>query len=157
MSFRTLPIRAGGAGASTVSCPFEISSKSDPNNESRFIYTFRPGTAAGFVPSNIFAEFSASKTGIIYAKIKALSDGKKITSCTLVVDSNHPTNQIPLANSLPASVEILLYLIKDGVQYRAIGCSSISIYGHEQYKLTKTPPAGAGELTYTPYYIWRFD
>lgn len=140
---------------SSESCPFAVSKINHPTDNAKIRMTFKPGTAGGKVPTNIFENFDVTKTGSIYVKIRALSNGSKITSCTIVADATEPAEQTPTPSTLPTVYEILIYLVKDGVPYRVIGCDSISVFGYEQYRLTKTPPAQPGELVYTPYYIWR--
>ena len=116
--------------------------------------TISPGTCNQLLPSNMFDTFTFSPGDLVQVKVRGVSDGEAITSCSLVVDTDAPAVQSPAAFSLPTSVDILVAVISDSVAFRTIGAGSVTLNGVEQFKVDKSPPADPGELTYTPYYVW---
>lgn len=149
MSFRKLPANYK-SNTSNIIYPFTVKIIRE-QNQSKVKVT--PGTVNGLVPTNIFDKFDISITGnrVYYVKIRALSNGSNITSCSIVVDTNLPTTQIPTPFAVPATLDILLAMIRGGIIYRMIGVGSLDVSGTQQY-ITERPNAGPGELTYIPYY-----
>lgn len=145
-------IQPDGKGGGSGTCPFTIRLKVVDGDLKA---TLTPGSVNELVPTNTFEEFSVEDTGTYYVKAKATSDGEKITSVFLEIDTDMPEAQTPTPFALPALVEILLGIIKDGKAFRTVACGSIHLQGHEEFRTDKSPPAQPGELVYTPYYAWR--
>lgn len=149
-----LPGGKGGGSGST--CPFTVSINAisgDPDNVSIKI---SPGTVNAFIPSNVFDSFTIASTGTFYVKVGVETDGQNVTACTFYVDDSEPDPQNAAASSLPTSFDITLALIKDAKAYRTIGCGSLMLTSSQAFITDKASPAGPGELTYIPYYVWQW-
>lgn len=149
-----VPVRLGAGGA-VESCPFTPSLSAVEGDPTSLKITFSPGTLRFMPPTNMLDEFTISKTGTYYAKVVGSSDGQSITSAELEVDTDAPEAQVPTPFALPASVDVLLYIFRDGVPFRCIGCGSVGLNSREQFRTDKDPPAEPGELSFTPYYAWE--
>jgi hypothetical protein len=112
-----------------------------------------PGSVNQLLPDNIFSEFTFTDGALVKVKVRALSDGVKITSATMVLDTSEAAIQTPVASALPSTAEILVGIISDNVPYRTIGNGSISLTGEVQYRTDKSPAAAPGELPYTEYFV----
>ena len=146
--------KPGSGGSSAIPCPFDVTVKAGAGNNDK-IANVRVGSVNQLVPDNYKQDFHFDPTGDdIQVKVKVNTDGAKVTSCTLVVDSSDPNQQTPTPFALPSEVEILVAVIIDGTPYRIIPCGSIQLVGQEQYKTDKETPAEPGQLQYTAYYSW---
>lgn len=147
----TLRVKPGAGGAGPEICPFECSVKSVGSN---LIVKVSPGAINNLVPTNMFNAFTvASGSAHIYVKAAVVSDGQKVTSSALTVDTTAPIPQVPVPSALPAAVDVLLAIVKDGKPYKVISCGSVYLQGQEQFRVGKDA-AEPGQLAYTPYYIW---
>ena len=145
--------KPGTGGSSLIQCPFDATVTTDPTTKNTTV-TVRPGTVNQLLPDNINEPFTVDISNDIKIKVKALTDGTQVTSCTLSVDDDDADTQTPTPFALPTSYEIVTGVIIDGKYYRTIPCGSIQLVGFQEYILDKDPPADPGQLQYTPYYKW---
>lgn len=141
-----------GGGGST--CPFEISVVAGATSGTLDV-TVSPGTVNSLLPSNYADTFNVSASGLKFVKVNVTTDGAKVTSCALDVDTTAPTPAAPTPFALPELDTVAIGVIVNDTAYRMIGCGSVQLLGHEAYKVDKDPPADAGQLPYTPYYVWQ--
>jgi len=148
----------GIANSSTkTTCPFTIILKAIPDDDANVTVNVSPGTVNQYIATNAFDDFTISKTGLYYVKAGIETDGQSVSSVTLYVDTDEADQQTPAPFALPSSFDIVLGVISDGKPFRAIGCGSIILSGYEQFRTDKDEPAEPGELTYTPYYVWKVE
>jgi len=152
----TTILSSGKGGGRAAICPFAVTISpisGDPDNVS---VTVGPGTVNGFIPTNVFDAFTIANTGTFYVKVGVETDGQNVTACTFYVDGSEPDPQTATASSLPTSFDIPLALIKDAKAYKTIGCGSLVLTSVQAFVTDKASPAGPGELTYIPYYVWQW-
>jgi hypothetical protein len=107
-----------------------------------------PGTAAGILPSNLFAGGKLATFTVPAAltkwKAKCLTDGKQITSVEIVVDATDPPQQTLVPSALPAEAWFIFGLTLDGTAYRTIGPNNPSVTLNQAIVTDKTdsPPPG---------------
>lgn len=148
-------VRLGGGGAGAEICPFTTTAGAIVDDPDNVRVQVSPGKINELIPTNCFDGFTVAKTGVFFVKSGVVTDGASVSSNTLAVDGTPPVPQVPVPFALPASVEVLLAVIKDGKPFRTIGCGSIQLNGHEEFVTDKSPPAEPGQLTFTPYYTWQ--
>ena len=135
--------------------PFTITATTNAEDDTNIDIRVSGGTMNQFLPTNITTVFTVPFTDLTFVKLIGSSDGEKITSCFLEVDENAPNAQTPTPFSLPTAPEVLLGVVFEGEVTRTIGFGSVVMGGNLEFTVEKTPAAGPGELTYTPYYAWR--
>lgn len=149
-------VKKGGSAAPPVYCPFDVAIRAG-ETEGALIAKVGVGSVNQILPTNIYDEYTFSIGDVIKVKIRAVSDGQKITASTVVFDVDEADVQIPAPFALPAIVEVLVAVIVAGKPYRQIQCGSIELVGHHQFSTDKDPPAEPGQLPYTPYYVWELN
>lgn len=147
-----LDIEPSKGGGGTI-CPFAINVV-EGESPGTLDVTLEPGTVNNLLPTNYAEIFTVSASGLKYVKVTATSDGEKITSCELSIDTSDADAQDPAPFAMPMSFTIVIGILINDVPKKLIGCGSIQLTGHEQYREDKDPPAEPGELPYTPYYVW---
>jgi len=151
---KQITVIAGAGGAGDGPCPFETSTTISGGTAKVIVL---PGTVNQFIATNAFATFAVDKTGTFYVKASIVTDGQDVTSFSIAVNGAEPNTQLATPSSLPTAFDVLLAIIKDGVAYRTIGCGSIAATPAQAFITDKPSPAGPGELTYIPYYVWEIS
>lgn len=113
-----------------------------------------PGTIAGFIPSNMFAEFTAASTGTVYFKVKCQTNGKQITSCLIEVNATAPPSIVPTLEALPSEFYVMFGIMLDGVMYRTIGDGNPQVFSYLAFELPKTTTPSPGMSPYERWYSW---
>lgn len=143
-----------GGGRASKAYPFDLRIT---NTDSGSSFKVIPGNVNNLLPANLYDKFYFSQNNVVYMGVNCVTDGTKVTGCTIFQQTSLPTGQTPTPFSLPLSVSILIQVIVNGIAYRQIGPSSPFITGYQIYTLDKDPPAGPGVLPYTPYYVWTMN
>lgn len=120
------------------------------SDEENHTVKVRPGTIAGILPSNWDDEFTCSKNELYYGKAVVTTDGRNVTSATIVIDTAEPAQQETLEFSVPGEVEFLFGLFENE-GFRTTTSSNISAFPSLQIITSKDPPADPGE---SPYVLW---
>ena len=144
----------GGGGSGTERRPFDIINlrgEGEPDEEGKFSsYKAEvwPGTVAGLMPSNLFADgklvsFTVG-ADLQKWKCKCLTDGKQITSVQIVVDASDPPAQTLVPSALPAEAWFLFGLTFEGAVFRTLGAGNPSVTLNQAVVTDKTsaPPPG---------------
>jgi len=149
-----LTVHPGQSGGG--SCPFTVTTAPVSGDTTSLHVSVTAGTVNSLLPSNNFDTFTISTTGLYQVKVRALGDGdgKDITSCSLLVDTDPPEVQVPTPFALPSTVDILIAVILNGTVYRTIGCGSIQLTGTQEFITNPESPADPGMLNYIAYYAW---
>lgn len=155
------------AGASAARLPWDIFSLSgvgtpDPGTGAYASYNAKvwPGTLNGLIPTNLVGtggleEFTFSGSGAIIFKVAAVTNGKAVTSCTIVADSAQPATQVPAVNALPTAFEVAFAVVAGGVAYRCLGPANITAAGEKLFVTDRTTQPAFGQLGYQSWYAWR--
>jgi hypothetical protein len=107
-----------------------------------------PGTVAGIMPSNLFANGELARfsvgNGIQKWKAKCLTDGKQITSVQIVVDAQDPPAQQLVPSALPAEAWFVFGVTFAGSVFRTLGPGNPSVTLNQAVVTDKTtaPPPG---------------
>lgn len=148
------PTRGGGGGSGSERQPFDIinlrgQGKPDANGKfSNYQAEVWPGTVAGLLPNNLFADGKLASFTVGAAlqkwKCKCLTDGKQITSVQVVVDAQDPPAQALVPSALPAEAWFLFGLTFEGAVYRTLGPGNPSVTLNQAVVTDKTqaPPPG---------------
>jgi hypothetical protein len=144
----------GGGGGGTERRPWDIINlrgDGEPDEDGKFSnYKAEvwPGTAAGLMPSNLFADGKLATFSVGAAlmkwKAKCLTDGKQITSVQIVVDDSDPPAQNLVPSALPAEAWFVFGLTFEGATYRTLGPGNPSVTLNQAVVTDKTsaPPPG---------------
>jgi hypothetical protein len=147
------PTRSFGGG-STERRPWDIinlAGEGEPDSNGKFSNykgEVWPGTVAGLMPSNLFADgkLATFTVGADLQKWKAkcLTDGKQITSVQIVIDSEDPPAQTLVPSGLPAEAWFLFGLTFEGAVYRTLGPGNPFVQTNHAIVTDKTsaPPPG---------------
>jgi hypothetical protein len=148
------PTRSFGGGGGTERRPWDIINlrgNGEPDEDGKFSsYKAEvwPGTAAGLMPSNLFADGKLATFTVPAAlqkwKAKCLTDGKQITSVQIVVDATDPPAQNLVPSALPAEAWFVFGLTFEGATYRTLGSGNPSVTLNQAVVTDKTsaPPPG---------------
>ena len=151
----TKPNRSsGGAGSTTERQPWDIINlrgEGAPDEDGKFSsYKAEvwPGTAAGIVPSNLFAAGTLATFSVgpdlMKWKAKCLTDGKQITSVEIVVDAEDPPTQNLVPSAIPAEAWLLFGLTFGGTVYRTLGPGNPGVTLNQAIVTDKTSPPPPG-------------
>jgi hypothetical protein len=148
------PGRFGGSGTGTERRPWDIINlrgEGEPDKDGKFSnYKGQvwPGTVAGLMPSNLFADGKLATFSVGAAlmkwKAKCLTDGKQITSVEIVVDASDPPAQTLVPSALPAEAWFLFGLTFEGAVYRNLGPGNPSVTLNQAVVTDKTSPPPPG-------------
>ncbi len=141
------PTRSGGAAASEKR-PWDIINmrgEGEPDDEGKYnSYKAEvwPGTVAGLLPSNLFADGELASFTVPATlqkwKAKCLTDGKQITSVQIVIDASDPPVQRIVPSALPAEAWVLFGLTFEGIVYRTLGPGNPSVTFNQAVVIDKT-------------------
>lgn len=137
------------------SCPFDITLSS--TGGSNLMAYLAYGSVSSIIPSNIDTGLTLLNTGLYYVKLVTTTNGGVISQVTIVIDTNIPKAQTPTAGALPSTVEILIFVINNGIPYRTIGCGSIMLTGALAFTTDKPSAVPPGVSTSINYYIWQVN
>lgn len=150
------PTHGGGGSASTTERrPWDIINlrgEGEPDENGKFS-TYKaevwPGTAAGLMPSNVFAEGTLATftfgADLQKWKAKCLTDGRQITSVEIIVDPTEPPPQVLVPSALPAEAWFIFGLTFQGAAYRTLGPGNPSVALNQAVVVTdksSPPPPG---------------
>jgi hypothetical protein len=116
------------------------------------LLTVVPGTAGGLLALNYDEEFSADNSSLYYAKAVAVTDGRAITSITIVIDTDPPEPEPPEPWGIASTVEALFGLFIQGSAKKLVSAAGPSISPRVWINLPANPPAAPGELPFVSYY-----
>jgi len=148
------PTRGGGGASTTERRPWDIINffgVGEPDTDGKYSnYSGEvwPGTAAGILPSNLFADGKLATFTVPAAltkwKAKCLTDGKQITSVEIIVDATDPPQQTLVPSALPAEAWFIFGLTLEGGVYRTLGPSNPIITLNQAVITDKpqSPPPG---------------
>jgi hypothetical protein len=136
------------SGAPAQDFPWEIY-VTDSEEES-YTVKVRPGTVGGILPSNWDDQFTCEKDQLYFGKVNLVTDGKNITSATIVIDAEEPATQEVEEFAVAAEVDVLFGLFKNE-GFRIATSGNISAYPQLALTTSKSPPAEPGE---SPYVFW---
>ena len=149
----SLNIKSNGKSVTqTVNHPFDVTVKSG-SSSSDLIANVRPGSVNSLLPGNIFGDFHFDPSDVVKVKVRATTDGAKVTGAAMVVDTDEAASQVPAPFGLPVSVDVLVAVKVCGVPMRTLDFGSVVLTGTEAFRVSAT--AGPGELPYTGYYVWE--
>lgn len=83
--------------------------------------TIWPGLVNGIMADNFFSPFQVDTTQQNYVVAKVTTDGTQVTAVSMSVSGSAPDPQTPATNSYPASVDVLVGLINEGLTYNLSG------------------------------------
>jgi hypothetical protein len=145
---------AGGGGSVTERRPWDIinlAGEGEPDEDGKFSnYKAEvwPGTVAGLMPSNLFADGKLATFSVGAAlmkwKAKCLTDGKQITSVEIVVDASDPPAQTLVPSALPAEAWLLFGLTFEGTVYRTLGPGNPYVILNQAVVTDKADPPPPG-------------
>lgn len=119
------PQRLAGGGVTTDLKPWqmiELTGEGEPDAQGKYSnYSFRvhPGTINNILPANTFAgdglvKFTIQADGIKYLILDVATDGTKVTTATLKVESTLPTDAPPVGDGIaPSKIVIPLGIIQN--------------------------------------------
>ena len=133
---------SGGSGGSTAPTSYTA--------------TIRPGTVNGILPSNIFDSFTIEASQTTYFKAVATTNGKVVTSVSIVADDQAPAVQVPVPQALPAGFEVLFAVSSHGTVFRTLARgSSIVADSNALFVADRSGWTPGHPLTET-WYAWSF-
>jgi hypothetical protein len=121
----SLNITAGSAPSAATPSPFDVTLVADSTG-ANYTATIRPGTVNGILPSNMFSSFSISASATTYFKAVATTDGKQVTSVSIVANDQAPAVQVPVPQALPAGFQVLFAVAKAGNVFRTLASGNIA-------------------------------
>ena len=107
----------GGGEVTLDHRPFDIISRGTDNALINDII-FWPGTINQYLPTNMFDTFSYNITTIMYAYVRALTNGRAITSASIIVSATPPNPINTLASVGPPQLDILIGCFVMGTLYK---------------------------------------
>lgn len=146
MSYHVRRIQAAGSSSSTTtSCPFDFTVGGNYVN-------FTPGYINGLYPTNIFVPISIVAGTNIYVMCSCVSDGKTITSASMVTTATNPT-QIPITQNLaPTAFDIQIGVIYGGLGFQ-VARGNITAIPTVQFIESRIPPS-QGEEPFIRWWTW---
>lgn len=163
-TFVQVPRPRPSSGTPKAFTPFEIFATKNmvglpPIWDGTYNVTLYPGTVNLLLPSNIFNTINQAIASTQYVILNCISDGLAITSSSWDIESSAPTPLDAVADSPPASAQILLGVIvynaiTDTIQIFQIITDNIDLTPTEWIRVPR-PGAGPFELAYQIYYYWR--
>ena len=114
------------AANETAPSPFDVTLVPvEVSGGSSYTATIRPGTVNGILPSNIFDSFTIEASQTTYFKAVAATNGKVVTSVSIVADDQAPAVQVPVSQALPAGFEVLFAVSAQGKVFRTLADGNI--------------------------------
>lgn len=115
--------------------------------------TLLPGTINSVVPSNIFAEFTITGSGIEFVVVTLSITSDSPNSALISIESTPPIPSLTTEGSVPAEAKDVVAIVNDGVVYQI---RNTNIYA-QSYEVFRNPVAAPvyGELNYVPWYRWE--
>jgi hypothetical protein len=152
MAATTPPVTAASTpllqpSGTTIHTPWE------PTIDSSGYLSVRPGALNSLVPSNIFDTFSVGSS-LNYIKLHAETDGARVTSLALVVDSS-PIASSPVDVTIstpPTSFDLVVGMTNSGTAWQ-IEFSNLD-YEPRNVFLTPKIPATPGEEPFDRWWRW---
>jgi hypothetical protein len=150
--------RSGGTAGAAVdvdTCPFDITLTPQASPSTHYDVTLLAGTVNGMVPSGMMSAFDYDPATTAYVKINCGTNGKTVSSATMVVDTSAPTYIQANASGGQSTFDITIAVIKaPGTVMKTLGwCGSVQVTLQEVFLADKVSPA-IGEAPYTRWYQW---
>lgn len=149
--------RGGGGGSSTPApdyCPFDLVLTPQVLPSTDFDLAVLPGTVNSQVPADLLNVITYDPTTTVFVKIHCLTDGKSVTSSTMVIDASAPSINLSNESEGSASFDICVAVIVAGTVTKVLGwCGSITVSLEEDFIVDKVSPS-VGESPYTRWYRW---
>ena len=149
---------SSGAGTTILPNPFDVTISTTGN---QVLATFVPGAGNNLAPINVLESVPVPPEIDSYAYLRCLTDGRSVTSCTLVVSADRSAATLPTLNALPSQVDVLLHLIAyNGGSYTPIRtfwpAGNVLLTPQEVLRTSVDTPA-PGKLPYNLYYNWSVN
>ncbi len=138
----------GGSGSGPVPYPYDVEFNGAPGDA-----TVRPGSINGLLSSNFDDVFPLGATTTYYLVLSCTAVDGEITSAALSMPTSPPAGLPTQMGQPPTAFDYLLGVVIDRVWYRVIGNGSLTAFGQEMFRISKTSPA-PGTLPYDIYYTW---
>lgn len=129
---------------------------------SSYEFQVYPGTINNILPSNTFSDgiefvkFTISSGSMKYLILDVATDGKKINTATLKLESSVPTNAPPVAeNVAPSKIVIPLAIIKGAtaVQLRSSAIAATPVVAGTISKVPQNP----NDEPFTRTWMWKVE
>lgn len=136
----------------------------EPNNDGIYdSYTAQVnwGTLNGILPTNMVTSgeltvFNFSKN-TVYWKCRCQTDGKRITTATIVAEATNASAQMLVPNAIPAQAEFVFAITKNGNPYRTIGDGNPRYDVQRNFIVNHTSSPPPGVPGYDRYFEIRFQ
>lgn len=154
-----LHLKNAGAGGSGGPCPWDGEVTTDGDGDTIFQFTMTGVLRPAGLPTNMFAEdgtlFScACEDNPTYVILSCTTDGSVVTSTTIIARGT-PANPIGIEiNVAPASFELDLYVVANGIALKAIECANPQAKTYVALQTDKADPICAG-VPYDNHYSWE--
>ena len=162
----SLVVNNGGGSASSAAAPspfdvtlvpVEVSGGSGGSTApTSYTATIRPGTVNGILPSNIFDSFTIEASQTTYFKAVAATNGKVVTSVSIVADDQAPAVQVPVPQALPAGFEVLFAVSAQGTVFRTLAPGSSIVAGPNALFVADRSGWTPGHPLTETWYAWSF-
>lgn len=142
------PAIAGGSAAAAAeeTCPFDLSISG--TGASSFI-NVEPGSINSLVPAGIFTPYAydATSSTPIYVIVRSSTNGRAVTSSTMVFTTTPALVIETTANAAPATFDVLIGVVVGAVATKTWGCGNIqAITSQTSSEDSTTPIAGVSNL-----------
>jgi hypothetical protein len=147
------PPQAQSTGGSTESCPFDMTVRTVSGS---LFVSFSPGTVNSILPSNIFSGLTGSYTSgsTQYVYNSNTTDGKTITSTTLTLSSDAPTQQTATMWTAPSAFTYLVGVVVDKTPYKTISCGNLNFAPTIAITIPKSS-ISPNTIPFDNYYVWQ--
>jgi hypothetical protein len=143
-----------GGSSTPSSCPFDITLTPQAGPSTHFDLTIAAGTVNSEVPASILSVVDYDPATTIFVKAHCLTDGKSVTSSSIVVDTSAPAINVANASSGTSTLDICIAVVSGGVVQKTLGwCGSITVTLEEVFLEDKVSPS-IGESPYIRWYQW---
>ncbi len=154
----TLAIESSIGGSSTpvVTGPFPYDMTLTATTPPDYLLTFYPGKINEYIPSNLLSSFLVSPATTYFVKLACVTDGKQLTSGSIVVDG---TPASPLTVDLGAgatAIDITIGVVIDLVAIKIISNGNILATLQQEFLEDKVSPS-VGLSPYDRWYIWNVE
>jgi hypothetical protein len=107
-----------------------------------------PGTLAAIMPGNLFTSGELTTftvpSSLTKWKGRVTTDGKQVTTVTIVADAQDPPTQVLVPSALPATADFVFGLTLNGQVFRTIGNGNPSVSFNQAIVTDKTSPPPPG-------------
>ena len=150
------PPGSSAAAASTAKA-FDITVTSQALPSVDFDINVRAGTLNSYVPDSLLTPVTYVTGTTIYVKIRALTNGKAVTSASLVCNTTAPAVMQTLSGSGPTAFDVLIGVVFSSSNVvKTWGGGNIAAALSQQFLEDKASPT-AGQSIYNRWYTWTIS